>query len=579
MQRTTVSAGSPPSPNPVLSTISTNTTANTGGTRNQASGFARAPLTTTSGVTASTAQVLNRWAERLANAWFRPGGPQFDELQNTLLAMHDDEAVPQKFRDDALTEFGVMQNDSDMPYFKDFAQRVDNAVVEFSNRQNGGSTQPQPQPQLVTTHSGSGRAAQAQAPANWSTKLAELSGETGVPMHARMSNALLDMMEDPAVSDKVRAAAATAFVAMLDGSQAPQEFFDLVHSEAAVSAYHLSGTAQAGSGVLPARDFGTTQQQAAANAGAVGPFVRAAQPAATTINPMQRGPMTDDEAFRLPPRERPMPQGTNPKVESVVQHILQHPDQGLAEYARFAMESGFRGSEGSSRKLVNNARGTIAFGLWADVQAGLLVHVREHVLGGSLQEFSRAASRTTMMKSVAYNPLAFAALEAATRKLAAERALLPQLAWSDLRPFVQGDNLRVLDAMFTKPDNRYATAGPVSPQALAPDPDLALQTVQLAATELSDPNAKRQRTDGDFGTVQNNPQASMPMPMPMPMQQAIPMPAMPAMPAAVAVEQPVYSPISPATPVTTGPDVMVIEPAAQNILPAPTTAQLPNQPS
>ena len=196
-----------------------------------------------------------------------------------------------------------------------------------------------------------------------------------------------------------------------------------------------------------------------------------------------------------------------------------------------------------------------------------------------MQEFSRAASRTTMMKSVAYNPLAFAALEAATRKLATERALPPQLAWSDLRPFVQGDNLRVLDAMFTKPDNRYATAGPVSPQALAPDP--ALQTVQLAATELSDPNAKRQRTDGDFGTVQNNPQASMPMPMPMPMpmQQAIPMPAMPVMPAAVAVEQPVYSPISPATPVTTGPEVMVIEPAAQDILPAPTTAQLPNQSS
>lgn len=575
MQRTTVSAGSPHSPNPVLSTISTNTTANTGGTQNRANGFtlAQAPLTTTtSDVAASTAHVLNRWAERLADAWFRPGGPQLGELQNTLLAMHDDAAVPQKFRDDALTEFGVMQDDSDMPYFKDFAQRVDNAAVEFSNPRHGGSTpiQLQPLPQPVTMQSASGMAKQAQT--NWSTKLAGLSAETGGLTHARIADALLDMMEDPAASDKVRAAAATAFVATLDGSQVPQEFFDLVHSEAAVSAHHLSGGAQAGSGVSPARNFGATQQ-AAANAGAVVPFVRAAQPAPTTINPMQRGPLTDDEAFSLPPRERPMPQGTNPKVESVVQHILQHPDQELTEYARFAIESGFRGSEGSSRKLVNDARGRIAFGLGTDEQTGLLGHVREHVLVGSNQEFGRAASRTTMMKSVAFNPLSFAALEAATRTLAAERALPPQLAWSDLRPFVQGDNLRVLDAMFTKPDNSYATAGPVSPQALAQAPDPAGQTVQLVATELTDPNAKRQRTAGDFGIVQNNPQASMPMPMPM--QQVMPLPALPA---AVAVQQPIYSPISPATPATpatTGPDVLVIEPAAQNIPTAPMVAQMP----
>ncbi len=353
----------------------------------------------------------------------------------------------------------------------------------------------------------------AEALAHWSGLLSVFSSQPGDAALNSIADCLLDMSSDTALPDNVRSAALSTFIDTPDDAraQAFQAFSAAVRNESNAAMQFSRQTAPMQPGIpvaQTARNFGGAPQTATGSA-PVSPFVRIAPDVTPPIAPMHPGPLTDEAAYGLDPRERPqLDMSSNWKVNQTVQYILQHPESTTVEIAKNAMDTGLRKTSESSRSMVSDARDRISFGLNESDREMAVELLQRHVLNYAAGEFSTAAA--SRVRNVPTNPGVFTAMEAAARELHAAQGLPATLDWPALEPYVTGSNRRHVAALLTKPYEpgaQYATAGVVSPQPQSPPP---AEIGQLLATPMLPPTAdvvvtddlhatwppaKRQRTD------------------------------------------------------------------------------------
>lgn len=458
----------------------------------------------------------------------------------------------------------------------------------------------------------------AQVMLNWGKRLTDLYAQPHGPTFDQARAALTALHKDPAVPPKIRDDALTELTVMLDETDMPffKAFVDQVRHSASAFCASASTRIQPSANPRPiatapqavtAQSVQTVQNitlhahpltQAQALAGQPGAAGATAQPylpttpdIETPIGPMQKGPMSYEEALLRNPRERPPLNKLGPKTGEMVQYLLQHPEKSSvgAAVAKSGAEGASERAHVAAKSLIKVAREQIAFGTSPAIRKEMFDLLSDYLASDRGITFARFAS--PYMCSVSMNPRIYSILQAVAEPLMSNGELPKELTLDDLAPHVKNEaDKRLLTAFFK--DDEYATAGVVSPLAQDPatteaepvtvqpqalpqqpmtytnvqQPSVASilpsagNTFQSAESSQDLPTAKRQRTGNEF------------------MQEPSQLPLQPAMPEQLQVQQvqqaqQVQQPAQTVDVVQTAPAVEPPVATLQTPLPTPPIAQ------
>ena len=125
---------------------------------------------TTHNASVDPSATLGVWISKLAEQSAQPGGSTLEHAQQVLTNMIDDPALPSSVRDAALTEYIALNDDSDLPAFKAFSEKLQALVQAQTQHPTNWPTQP------------AGWTGQPDTAAQLQSRSSDMSGYAPLPM-------------------------------------------------------------------------------------------------------------------------------------------------------------------------------------------------------------------------------------------------------------------------------------------------------------------------------------------------------------------------------------------------------------